>query len=195
MLHSWQMSDAVRLMLAPEHEYRVRLAQRRPISWLRALWMPVLLAIMLGLLNATAAAGHVSFGLVVDEIASWSFVLLLQLLTGAALIASAPERRVSFPRSIELLFAGHAPWSLWLVAASVFQTINPNPYIVVASGAVPMVVTAILLMAFAREVLGFSPSAARQRVLVHQAVTAVVILGYIELATRLSVRILGAIGA
>ena len=195
MLQGWQMSDSVRLMLAPAREYQVRLADRRPVSWARALSMPLLLAMMLGLLNATAAAGHVTFGLVVDEIASWSFVPLLQLITGAALIASAPQRRISFARSIELLFAAHAPWSLWLIAASVGQTIYPSPYLVVGSGAVPMVVTAILLTAFGREVLGLSPLASRLRMLAHQAVTLLLILTYIELGTRLSVRILGAVGA
>ena len=189
------MSDSVRLMRAPAREYRARLAERRPISWSRAIRMPVLLAMMLGLLNATAAAGHVTFGLVVDEIASWSFVPLLQLLTGVALIASAPERRVSWPRSIELLFAAHAPWSLWLVAATLLQTVYSDPYVVIGSGVVPAVFTAVLLTAFSREVLGLRPHAARWRVVAHQTVTVLLILTYIELATRLSVRIIGAIGA
>lgn len=190
-----QLSDPIRLMGAPSREYRLRLAERRPITWVGALRTPILLAVMLGLLNATAAAGHVSLELVLHEIASWSFVPLLQLMTGAALIASAPARRVSFPGSIELLFAAHGPWSLWLVAATLLQTINPNPYIVVGSGAVPMLFTAVLLMAFGREVLGLTAREARWRVAAHQAVTVLLILAYIEFATRLSVRILGAMGA
>ena len=58
-----------------------------------------------------------------------------------------------------------------------------------------MAATAVMLMAFGREVLGLSRRAARVRVWAHQAATIVLIVGYIELATRLSVRILGAFGA
>jgi hypothetical protein len=157
--------------------------------------MPILLALMLGLLNATAAAGHVSGSLVASEILAWSFIPCLQLLTGAGLIASAGARRVTFPRAVELLFAAHLPWSLWLVAATVFQTVRPDPYIVIGSGAVPLAVTVVLLAAFGREVLGLTSREMRVRLFVHHATTVMLIVAYIELATRLSVRIIGALGA
>jgi hypothetical protein len=189
------LSDGVRLMLRPAHEYSRRVAAAEDSSWLRALKLPTVLAALFGLLNSTAAAGHVSATLVASEIAAWSFIPLLQLATGAVLIASAKMRRVTFPRAIELLFAAHAPWSLWLVAATVFQTINPDPYVVIGSGSVPMAITAVLLAAFGREVLGLSGRQARTRVFAHQAITILLILGYIEVATRLSVRIIGAVGA
>lgn len=181
-------------MLRPAPEYARSAAAADDGSWPRALRVPALVAVMLGLLNATAAAGHVSATLVASEIVAWSFVPVLQLLTGAGLIASAGARRVTFPRAMELLFAAHLPWSLWLAAAAVFQTIRPDP-IVIASGVVPMAATAVMLMAFGREVLGLSRREARVRVCVHQAATIVLIVGYIELATRLSVRIIGAFGA
>ena len=177
------------------HEYARLLAAAQDASWPRALKLPALLAVMLGLLNSTAAAGHVTATLVASEIVAWSFVPLLQLLTGAVLIASAKTRRVTFPRAIELLFAAHAPWSLWLVATTLFQTINPDPYIVIGSGVVPMALTAFMLAAFGREVLGLSGREARIRVFAHQTATILLIVAYIELATRLSVRIIGALGA
>ena len=188
-------SDAVRLMRAPAREYRLGVAARRTASWSRALTVPVLLALMLGLLNSTAAVGHVAGLLVLDQIVSWSFVPALQLLTGMALIASARARRVTFPRAVELLFAAHGPWSLWLVGATVLQTVYPDPYVVIGSGAAPLAASAFMLDAFAREVLGLSVRQARLRVLTHQAVTILLIAIYIELATRLSVRILGAVTA
>jgi hypothetical protein len=150
---------------------------------------------MLGPLNATAAAGHVSASLVASEIVAWSFIPILQLLTGGGLVASAGRRRVSFPRAVELLFAAHLPWSLWLVATTVFQTFRPDPYIVIGSGAVPIAVTVVLLLAFGREVLCLTGREAKVRVAVHQAATVLLILVYIELATRLSIRIIGALGA
>lgn len=192
---SFAVSDAVRLMLRPGPDYAKRAAAAQDASWLRALKLPALLAVMFGLLNSTAAAGHVSATLVASEIGAWSFIPLLQLMTGAALIASAKTRRVTFPRAIELLFAAHAPWSLWLVATTISQTIRPDPYIVIGSGVVPMAVTAVMLAAFGREVLGLSGREARIRVFAHQAVTILLIVAYIELATRLSVRIIGALVA
>jgi hypothetical protein len=192
---SFAFSDAVRLMLRPAAEYSRRVAAADDASWLAALKLPALIAAMFGLLNSTAAAGHVSATLVASEVVAWSFVPLLQLLTGAALIASAKTRRVTFPRAIELLFAAHLPWSLWLVAETIFQTLNPDPYIVVGSGVVPMAITAVMLAAFGREVLGLSGREARIRVIAHQAVTILLMVAYLEAATRLSVRIIGALGA
>ena len=58
-----------------------------------------------------------------------------------------------------------------------------------------MAVTAVMLAAFGREVLGLSGREARIRVFAHQAVTILLIVAYIELATRLSVRIIGALVA
>jgi hypothetical protein len=191
----WQTSAAMSFMLRPAPEYARSAAAAGDGSWPQALRVPVLLAVMLGLLNATAAAGHVSATLVASEIVAWSFVPVLQLLTGAGLIASAGARRVTFVRAMELLFAAHLPWSLWLAATVVFQTIRPDPYIAIGSGVVPMAVTAVMLMAFGREVLGLSRREARVRVCAHQAATILLIVGYIELATRLSVRIIGAFGA
>jgi hypothetical protein len=191
---SFAFSDAVRLMLRPAAEYSRRVAAAEDVSWLRALKLPALIAAMFGLLNSTAAAGHVSATLVASEIAAWSFVPLLQLLTGAALIASARARRVTFPRAIELLFAAHAPWSLWLVAGSIFQSIRPDPYIGIGSGVVPLAISAVMLAAFGREVLGLSGREARVRVFAHQGATMLLIVAYIEFATRLSVRIIGAFG-
>ena len=191
----WQTSAAMNFMLRPAPEYARSAAAGDDGSWPRALGVPALVAVMLGLLNATAAVGHVSATLVASEIVAWSFIPVLQLLTGAGLIASAGARRVTFPRAMELLFAAHLPWSLWLAATTVFVTIRPDPSIVIGSGVVPMAATAVMLMAFGREVLGLSRREARVRVWAHQAATIVLIVGYIELATRLSVRILGAFGA
>jgi hypothetical protein len=187
-------SAALKVMLHPRNEYARLVAQPDDGAWLRALRLPALLAVMLGLLNATAAAGHVSASLVASEIVAWSFIPILQLMTGAGLIASG-ARRVTFPRAVELLFAAHLPWSLWLVVATAFQTVRPDPEIVIGSGVVPMAGTAVLLLAFGREVLCLTGRQARVRVFAHQAVTVLLIVAYIELATRLSVRIIGAAGA
>jgi hypothetical protein len=190
-----QPSAAVKVMLNPGGEYARLVTAPDDASWLRALKMPALLAVMLGLLNATAAAGHVTASLVASEIVAWSFIPVLQLLTGSGLIASAAGRRVTFPRALELLFAAHLPWSLWLVVTTVLQTVNPDPYIVIGSGVVPMAATVVLLLAFGREVLSLNGREARVRVFAHHAATVLVIVAYIELATRLSVRIIGALGA
>ena len=51
--------------------------------------------------------------------------------------------------------------------------------------------TAWILLAYSREVLALPVGHAWVRVAVHQAVTVLLILTYLELATRLSVRVIG----
>jgi hypothetical protein len=179
-------------MLAPAYEYRARVAEPHAGSWLRALTVPALVAVLLGLTTATAAAGHVSARLVLSEIVSWAFVPLLQLATGAILIRSARARTVGMARAMELLFAAHGPWSLWLVGTALWQLSGPTLEAVIASAVVPHAVTAYLLLVYGREVLGLTPSQARRKVFAHQTATVLLILLYIELATRLSLRIIGA---
>jgi hypothetical protein len=107
------------------------------------------------------------------------------------LVSSAPPRSIGRARAVELMFAAHGPWSLWLVAVAVVELLTPAMTTVIASAIVPLAWTALLLQAFCREVLGLSPRQARSRVFAHQAFTILVVLVCIDLATGLSVRVLG----
>ena len=138
-----------------------------------------------------AATGRITLSLAFSSAVCWSFVPLLQVATAAMFVASVRERPLGIARGVELLFAGHAPWSVWLVAAGAFQMISADQVVVIASAIVPAAFSARILSAFGREALGLSPWAARGRVVAHQALTWLLIVIYIELATQLSARIIG----
>ena len=184
-------TDAVRLMLGPLSEYRRHLAESRAATWIDALRTPALLALMLGVLMSVAATGRVTLSLVLSQTLYWSFVPILQSITATVFVASAPARPVNLARAVELLFKGHAPWSLWLIGVAVAQTLSVDLDLLLASAVIPFAWTARILSVFAREVLGLPRGAALRRVLAHQAATVFLILLYVELATRLSVRMVG----
>jgi hypothetical protein len=107
------------------------------------------------------------------------------------LIASSRTRPVSFARAVELLFAAHAPWSFWLVAVGFAQIVTPNQNVAIGSAVVPGIWTAWMLLPFSRDVLGLAPGKSRALVFAHQGVTLLLIAAYVELASRLSVRVIG----
>ena len=176
-------------MRAPAIEYRRRLNESRRGRWSRTLATPALVALILGITTSVAGVGRVTVSLVLSGALCWSFVVILQGLTGLALIASASTRRVGFARGLELLFDGHGPWSLWLVGMGFLHTVAASPIVMVATAIVPLAWTAVILGAYGREVLGVTAAGARLRVLMHQAMTTLLIVGYAELTTRLSFRI------
>ncbi len=178
-------------MMSPSREYARRVSAMRDAPWWRALLVPVLLTALLGIVTSAASTGRVVAPLVLSQSICWSFVPALQLATGSLLIASARHRRVTFARGVELLFAGHGPWSVWLAAVGMLQMLTPSATIVLASSLAPWIWTAWILRAFAGEALGLGRSQALVRVLAHQAATLLLVLPYLELATRLSVRLIG----
>lgn len=180
-------SDAVRVMLAPSREFRAR-ASTTQGAWTATLRGPLLLAGLLGIVTAVAATGRISARLLVSQTICWSFVPAVQLVIAAALVCSVRGRPVSLARGIELFFAGHGPWSMWLLWAAVAPWVTYHIDLIVVSGLVPAVWTGRIVSAFCREVLGMSPVRARLAALAHQAVTWLVILTYIELASRFLLR-------
>lgn len=188
----WTTSEALDLMRRPRREYASRAAIRRDASWAAALTVPVLLAVLLGIVTAAATTGRVVASLVVSQIVCWGFVPLLQVITGSILIATVRERPVTLARGLELLFAAHGPWSIWLVLIGFQQTVMPNRNVVLGSSLIPFAWTGWMLDAYCGEVLGLTPTQTRVRVALHQAATVALIVIYMEFATRLSVRVIGA---
>ena len=178
-------------MRAPTREYQRRVAQAATGRWPRAFVTPLLVVLILGISTSIAGAGRVTVSLVLGSALCWSFVVMLQLLTGLALIASAPSRRVDLPRAIELLFDAHGPWSIWLALVGFLYTIAASLSTMVLSTVGPFVWTAVIVWAYTREVLGVPRGAALARTLAHQALSVALIIGYVELTTRLSLRIIG----
>ena len=186
------LSTAANAMIRPGGMFRAAVAADSRGSWAAALKSPAFIAVLLGVTTAIAAAQRLTVSLAISATLSWSFVPALQLITGALLIRSARSRRVTFPRALELFFAGHAPWSVWLVLFAASQNASPSFTLTIGGALVALGWTAIIVNAYAREVLGLSRRAATARAFVHQLTTVALILIYIDRATALAVRILGA---
>jgi hypothetical protein len=126
-----------------------------------------------------AATHQVTVDLLLTTAAIWGAVVLIQLAVGAAVIVSSPTRSVGFAHAIDLWFAGHLPYSLWILALPMLTVVPAaTPHEIMAmSIVVPLVWTTFIVTAFCRVVLGLPPSAARWRAAMH--LTLVFIIGAI----------------
>lgn len=93
-------------------------------GWWVLVRRPLLLAFFLGCIVSLLASGTVNVRLVLDGALSFAFIPIVET---AALTIIWPRRRGQMPLSqaVDLLFAGNAPWLLWLLvltALSAFQS-------------------------------------------------------------------------
>jgi hypothetical protein len=186
-------SDELLVALRPDATYRELLARDTHVAWRRALRRPAFVAFLIGSVATAAATGHVSAAALASTTVAWSFAVALQLAVGAAVILSAPTRRVSMPRAMDLWFAGHLPWSLWLLLVSVVLRVSTSAGTeeVLLTLVVPMAWTAFIASAFCRIVLGATPRGARLRAAAHQSVTLALVLSYVAWSAGGWFRLLG----
>jgi hypothetical protein len=188
----------LRLALSPTKTYCELIAEPERGTWLRALERIAFVAILIGTAVTLSSARRLPPGLVLMGIVCWSFVPITQWLIGLVVIGRAPGRRLSVPRCLELLFAAHLPWSLWMLVTIGIDTFTPVPIplvIQVLSLLVPAVWTTIILSAFCRIVLGCTPARAHLLIVAHQAMTWTAFFGYVVLVSGLWPRVLAFIGA
>lgn len=170
-----RLSNAARVALAPAATYAALAASRADASWARALAGPLLAGLVLGTSLSIAATHVASLTAAIGVAVFWSFVPAVQLMTALIVCRRAPRRKVTLPRAIELLFLGHLPYSLWLLAfAGSTFVLAPGPalmYWLLATLAVPVAWTPLLIARFSSEVLGCTPRDARRRATLHQVLT------------------------
>jgi hypothetical protein len=116
------------------------------------------------------AVQRVTLNLVTTAALSWSFVVAIQILVGVGVIASAPSRRIRMARAVDLWFAGHLPYSLWILLA--FAGIANYAHaraawLLAATAVIPAGWTTIIAAAFCRTVLGTTARGARWRAAAH----------------------------
>jgi hypothetical protein len=134
----------------------------------------VLLVIAVGV--PVTAVHRVTITLVLTTAVAWGAIVALQMAIGAAVIASAPSRRVGFLHALDLWFAGHVPYSLLILALPIVTAIpvaTPHELMGIAI-LVPLVWTTFIVAAFCRVVLDLTPAAARWRATWHLAVVVIV---------------------
>ena len=140
-----------------------------PVSPWRMLRRPLIVLVVIATAVPIMAVQRITLALFAFSIASFGFVLLIQMTVGVGIIAFAPARRASLPRALDLWFAGHVPYSLWLLAtAAVFAA---TPYasldVLIVLAIVPAAWTAVIVAAFCRQVLGAGRAAARWLAALH----------------------------
>jgi hypothetical protein len=174
------LSDELRVALFPRRVYATlctepaaaptRALLRR--ASLPLLWIALLVSMMVTL--------RVTVGIIVTAALCWSFVMLLQGFAGAGLIAAAPNRQVSRRRALDLWFAAHLPYSLWLIVPATWSTLRGDlaPGWVLLTALVPLVWTVRIGSAYCQTVLGTSRAGARVRLAVHQTFVWLLAIGY-----------------
>lgn len=130
---------------------------------------PLVVALIIGTAVPIMAVQRVTLALLLASTLSFIFMVAIQMVVGAALIATVPSRRLSIARALDLWFAGHAPYSLWLLTvAAVFAGLpfaSLDGLIMLA--ALPAAWTAVIVAAFCRNVLGTGTAGARWRAAAH----------------------------
>ena len=150
----------------------------------------LLVSLIIGTATAVAATGRVTVSLVGSGALGWSFVAVLQLLTGLILVRGPHGERL---RQLERYFALHWPWSLWILAYHAALLLLPTRALgtwLALTGVVPMAVTARLLLQFTETYVTLDRRAAIRRVVLHQAVTYSLFLAYAAVAVALWSRVL-----
>jgi hypothetical protein len=87
---------------------------------------PLIVALVIGTAVPIMAVQRVTIGLLASSTLSFLFVIAIQLAVGALLIASAASRRVGMSRALDLWFAAHVPYSLWLLVAAAAIAAMPS---------------------------------------------------------------------
>jgi hypothetical protein len=169
-------------------------AERRDGRWIDAVERSLLYALLVGTCVAIAATGQASVGLVATTTVAWSWVVILQWVI-AVLMTRVPaaRRNVSESRAFELWFAGHVPWTLWMLllapAIRAYPTLPVED--ILLSMLAPVAWTATIGAAFGRVVSGRSAIAAWLLAVVHQLAIVGLVLSYVAWAAGGWFRLVG----
>lgn len=178
-------------MLHPTAAYR-RIAQDYPaVGVAGALRRPAFVALVIGCAISIAGTGHTTAPLVVSTTLTWSWTVVWQLLAAAA-IARATSTPLTLAQRLDLLFAGHAPWSLWLLAMAAWSRLFPqftDLYAILWTVIVPGTWTAVIVHGFCSGALGLPRRDAIRRTLAHQALIWGLAFFYVAWAVALWARV------
>jgi hypothetical protein len=150
----------------------------------------ILTSAVLGTMGAVVTTGRVTLALVVGTAVVWSFVPVLQLLTGLLLVRDAGARRAE---ALARYFATDRYWSTWALGFASVLLLAPEPGAIVLWLAVtalaPLALTARALVRLRCDLFGDRSGDACWRVAVHQAITVGLIAAYAIWAGALGPRI------
>lgn len=150
----------------------------------------LLTALVLGTATAVHGTGRVTIPLIVSTTVVWSWVPIVQLLTGLLVVRGAADRS----SALASYFSTGRYWSLWILTFTAVLLLTPAVWSVffyaVATSIIPILLTARSLIAWRQQVFGDTRAAAKRRVLTHQAITHAVLLLYVAWAIALWPRLM-----
>jgi len=172
-----------RIAIAPGQAYRALVNE--PMAPGRLLARLGLISLLMATIASVIVTGRITVSLLLSAALSWSFVLVLQVVIGTVVIRSAPARRVGFARALDLWFASHLPYSLWLLLLSTWFYLVAMfpPFTLVLTVVVPAAWTVAISSAYCREVLGASAHGARWRVALQQLLAWSCVAAYLVFAS------------
>ena len=185
------LSPELQVMLAPGAGYR-RLAEAAGDAGVRVLLRrPLRVALLIGAAISLTTTGSLTARLWPSASLCWSLVPAVQLAAGTALIAWGRRRPVALSSAVDLLFVGHGPWSLWLLAVGAIATAQlpvgsvswPSLWPLLASAVVPLVWTVAIVFGFCRGVLGLDRWPAVAGTLLYELAIWGVAVAYVVVAT------------
>lgn len=189
-----QLPSDLRVAIAPHTTYQQLQRAHVTTTWPGALRRPALWALLVGTSVAAAATGGVSPVLVLSTTLSWCWVVVLQLAIAMAMVQPLPrDVDRAFPRALELWFAGHAPWTIWLLVLVPVVRLRPDLSVeaLVLSMLVPMAWTARIAAAFSQVVLGRTAAESWIRAVAHLAAVVALILSFVAWSAGGWFRLLG----
>jgi hypothetical protein len=192
---SFRVSPEMEIMRAPRRAYSELAAESGAVSVLDACYRPVIVGVTIGTSASISSTAHVSFGLVASVTACWTFLVGIQVLAAWTVIPPAARRGMGTPRALDLLFSGHAPWSLWLLATAVWGLMLPISHRdtrwLLGSMMIPIVWNALIVFAFFRSALALPHAVSLRRTVAHQALTVGSTLAILGSAVAIWPRIVG----
>lgn len=162
-------------MCAPRRAYSRLTAQPQTVSVVDACYRPLIVGVTIGTAASISSTSHVSIALVASVTACWAFLVGLQVAAAWISMPRASRRAIGAARAIDLLFSGHAPWSVWLLACAAWAALTPilarDTRWVFASMTVPLIWNLVIVFAFFRHALGLPHAAAVRRTILHQTIS------------------------
>ena len=155
--------------IAPGKAYRQLITDEATTGWAGVLQRCAVGVLVLGTVISLVSTGSPTLQTVASAASYWLIVPLIQLALAMLLVITAPERRVSTARAVELMWVGHLPWTLWLLAVAIVLTLHAGVTPVMAAAAlIAAAWRGVIVSALCREVLGSSPRGAVIRAVLHQ---------------------------
>jgi hypothetical protein len=172
------ISTELRLALAPERIYRELLTRDMRATHWQILARPATVLLVIAVAIPMMALHRVTLRLVAATAILWSVAVAIEFVAAWCIVRSADSRQVSTAQAIDLWFAGHLPYSLWLLMLPIVtssRSASAALEVVGLTSVVPIVWTTYIVAAFCRTVLRTTPAAGRWRAGIHVGAVVIVV--------------------